>query len=65
MIRKLLILYRMVNNISHRKMADDIGINHNAYFRIEKGQPVEQKTFIKVLAWLFTETQPTESADDK
>lgn len=55
----------MVNNISHRKMADDIGINHNAYFRIEKGQPVEQKTFIKVLAWLFTETQPTESAGDK
>lgn len=53
MLGKLLSLYRRVNGISTREMAEKISISPSTYNRIENNKSFDSATLIKLITFLF------------
>lgn len=47
--------YRTMREITVRDLAKEMGISFPTLSRIEHGQPMDAKTFMKVLNWLMEE----------
>jgi transcriptional regulator with XRE-family HTH domain len=48
----MIVLWRIVNELSVRQLAKEIGVDFNALNRLERGKPVGLANFITILAWL-------------
>lgn len=57
MIGKLLSLFRRVEDIGTRELADEIGISAATLSRIERGGAMDARTMARLIRWLFTEFQ--------
>lgn len=53
MFPELIALYRRVNNISAREMAEKIGISPATLSRIENGKGFDSETLLKLISFLF------------
>lgn len=52
-IGKLILAYRLLENLGIREVAKEIGVSHGTLSRIERGETVDHATFIKLFNWLF------------
>lgn len=43
--------YRLTKRISVRDLAGQIGVDHCALFRLEKGKEIDTCNFLKILRW--------------
>jgi transcriptional regulator with XRE-family HTH domain len=55
-VGELLRLWRNVKNIGIRDMAAEIGVSAATLSRLERGENVDGKTLIKLIAWIFEVT---------
>lgn len=46
--------YRMVDDLSLRDLAKQIGTSAATVLRIEQGYEVDQRTFLRVVNWMVT-----------
>jgi transcriptional regulator with XRE-family HTH domain len=53
LLGKLIKAYRVSTGESLRDIASDIGINFTTVHRIENDYPVDQKSFLLIINWLF------------
>lgn len=53
-LQKLMAAYRLQNKISIRKLAREIGVDHAALFRFEKGQRAMSNELAKLLVWVLS-----------
>ncbi len=60
MLAELLILYRRVNGVSSREMAEKIGISPATYNRIENGKGFDSATLLKLINFLFKTNEENE-----
>ncbi len=52
-IGRILKIYRALEGLEQREVADQIGIGYSTLCRIEKGKSPDAKGMIKIIAWLF------------
>lgn len=52
-IGKILRQYRLLNELTHEKLAAEIGISRAAVLRIEAGKDVGSDKVATLIAWLF------------
>lgn len=57
MVGELMALYRRVTQINIRTLSAEIGVSAATLSRIENGKPMDSATMLKVMRWLFEETQ--------
>ena len=57
MIGELISLYRRVNDIPIRDLAEQIGVNHSTLHRVEKGGLPDSLTMLAIINWLFKEKE--------
>lgn len=50
----LLQLYRQARGIGLRPLAFEIGISHGTLRNIESGGPIDARTMLKLIIWLFS-----------
>lgn len=55
---------RVLDGDSLRERAEAIGIDRQALWRLERGQPVNLANFTKLLSWLTGETSAAQSVID-
>lgn len=53
-ISKIIKLYRAVNDIGVRELANELKISPATLSRIENGKDVEGKTMLLIINWLFS-----------
>lgn len=54
MIGELISLYRRVNNMTTRELAEQMGTSPATISRLESGKDCDLGTMLKVINWLFT-----------
>lgn len=47
--------WRRNSDVGLREAAREIGISHGTLSRIERGEEMDAKTLVKILAWLFSD----------
>jgi transcriptional regulator with XRE-family HTH domain len=47
--------WRRNSDVGLREAAREIGVSHGTLSRIERGEEMDAKTLVKILAWLFSE----------
>ena len=52
-LSKAITSYRQQNKLSIRKAAKEMGINHQALWRLERGKNLRAPAWGKVMQWLF------------
>lgn len=52
---------RVLDGVSLRERAKEIGIDHQALYRLERGNPVNLQNFTTLLTWLTTDTTVEQS----
>lgn len=62
---KVLADYRYANRLGVRELAQDIGVSHPTLNRIEHDENCDGETLIKILAWLFGKSLPSENRRHK
>lgn len=55
MLCELLALYRRVNAISMKEMADRLGVSKSTYSRLEAGKGVDSATLLSLINFLFSQ----------
>ena len=45
--------YRIMNEMSQRKLADEIGVDHSTFCRFENGEDISARTMMSIINWLF------------
>jgi transcriptional regulator with XRE-family HTH domain len=58
-IGKMLRIYRASTGKDQKTTADEIGIGVSSYARLESGKSIDMPNFIRLLAWLFDDTDQT------
>lgn len=56
-IGKLLVMYRAMQSLGTRGLAEEIGVSAATINRLEKGKEIEGKTMIKIVTWLFLDEE--------
>lgn len=46
--------WRKMSDIGIREAAQEIGVSHGTLSRIERGEPMDGMTLVKILLWLFS-----------
>lgn len=46
--------WRKMSDVGIREAAKEIGVSHGTLSRIERGEVMDGKTLVKILAWLFS-----------
>lgn len=54
-IGMLLKKWRLVNELSIRQVAEEVGIGAATLYKIETGKPIDATTQLKLFNWLFAE----------
>lgn len=55
MVGSVIYYYRVDKFQGLRSLAREIGVSHGTLSRIERGEEMDAKTLVKILAWLFSE----------
>ena len=48
--------WRTIEEVGVRETAKQIGVSHGTLSRNERGEQMDAKTLIKLMAWMFSET---------
>lgn len=62
-IGKVMRLYRRVNDIEQKALADEIGIHPSTLSNVEAGKHTNQETLIRLINWLFGDGQNDKQID--
>lgn len=63
MIGELLRLYRVVNNITLKSMAEEIGISFSQLSRLENGFPCGEESKERISAWAFPKKEEEDGGE--
>lgn len=63
MIGALIGLYRRVNNLTTKQLAEQIGISPSTLNRVEAGKDCDLDTMLKMIQWLFKAPKKLEQAE--
>lgn len=61
-IGKVLRQYRLLNELTHEELAQEIGITRAAVLRIEAGKDVGSDKIATLISWLFRTERPSAAA---